>query len=456
MAQRACRIALLVFLLGVTVPEATADRVTPVVRAVRLVGPSVVNISTEQKLGREGSFSYFRDPLAEKLFRDFFGKFKPRSYQETSLGSGVIIDAGGYILTNEHVVLRSGRVKVTLQDGRVYQARVVGADTALDLAVLKIEGDEAFPVAPLGNSKDILIGETVIAIGSPFGLSNSVTTGVVSALHRTIRAGQDRIYVDFIQTDASINPGNSGGPLLNIEGEVIGINTAMHGQAQGIGFAIPIDSAKQIVEDLIRYGKVHYGWFGLRVKELGPRKKQSLHYDGPGGLYVSVVFPGSPAEKGGIREGDIVEKVGTHRVARLDAYKSVILGYTVGHEVEFHLSRGGEKLRRRVMPSGFPRAMVAPYAWTLLGLKTSPARKWELRALKLPEGKAMIIREVRKQGTAARIGIRPGDALLELDDKRIRDEEDYARAVAALRLKTSTVILLQRGLYRYYLSLPLP
>jgi len=436
--------------------HAFANRVTPVVEAVRKLSPSVVNISTEQQLRREGPFSYFHDPVYEKFFREFYDRRQSPKVQETPLGSGVIIDPNGYVLTNAHVILRSGRIKVTLQDGTSYTAGVVGAEKSLDLAILKIQGGGPFPSAPMGDSKSLMIGETVVAIGNPFGLSHTVTTGVVSALHRTIQTDKNRVYVDFIQTDASINPGNSGGPLLTIDGKVIGINTAIYGQGQGIGFAIPIDSAKQIVEDLIRYGRVHYGWFGLRVKELTPQLRRSLHYSGSAGLYVSLVFNDSPAGKSGILKGDIIESVGSHHIDKLNAYKSVILAHTVGNEVEFHLDRRGEKIKRKVVPTGFPRKMVNPYSLALLGIEVSPATRGEAAKLRLPKGSGIIIRRVRKGGPAAGLGLQSGDALLELDDKELRTEEDFAKAVAALRLKTSTVILVQRGLYGNYLSFPLP
>ncbi|MCZ7584559.1 MAG: trypsin-like peptidase domain-containing protein [Deltaproteobacteria bacterium] len=232
--------------IGFAAAAHAAERVTPVVEAVRSVGPAVVNISTEQV--QRGDFPVFQDPRYEKFFREFFEFYQQPStrakMEEHTLGSGVVVDPEGYILTNEHVVLGSGRLRATLSDGRSFEARVVGTEPAKDLAVLKIDGDAPFPAARLGRSKDLMIGETVIAIGSPFGLSNTETTGVVSAMERTIRTESGRVYVDFIQTDASINPGNSGGPLLNINGEVIAVNTAVYGQAQGIGFAVPIDSAK--------------------------------------------------------------------------------------------------------------------------------------------------------------------------------------------------------------------
>ncbi len=451
-----CLVAAGVVGLASPVEAASENRMTPVVRAVRDIAPSVVNIATEQDAATGGPFSGLRDPMWDKFFKDYFERYRPNDRPETSLGSGLIIDSTGYILTNEHVILRASRVKVTLQDGRTFNARVVGSEPARDLAVLKIDADKPFPTARLGDSADIMIGETVVAIGNPFGLSNTVTTGVISASERTIRTDSGRVYVDFLQTDASINPGNSGGPLLNLDGEVIGITTAVYGQAQGIGFAIPINSARRIVDDLIQYGKVHYGWFGIRIKDIPPRVRQSLGYNGPGRIYVSMVFPDSPAAKAGVQEGDLIESVGTHKSPAADAYRSIILGYTVGTPVDFVISRNNETRTITVTPTGFPKSMVDPYAWTLLGLDVKPASASEAKSLRLPGGKGLMIRRVKQGSAAEKIGIRPGDALLAIDSRELRDEDDFASAVAALRLKSSSVVLVQRGPYAYYISLELP
>jgi len=236
---------------------AAFNRKTPVVIAVSKVSPAVVNISSEYQLrNRPNPFGFDLDPFFDNFFKDFFDPYVPRQQKRYSLGSGVIIDGKrGYILTNSHVVEKTTKIKITLKDGRQFDGHLVGADPDSDLAVVKIESDNPLPSIKMGNSDDLMIGETVIAIGNPFGFSHTVTTGVISALGRSIRTS-DTIYRDFIQTDASINPGNSGGPLLNINGELIGINTAIYAKAQGIGFAIPINKARRIIKDLIRFGEV--------------------------------------------------------------------------------------------------------------------------------------------------------------------------------------------------------
>ena len=246
------------------------QRENAVVKAVRKVSPVVVNISSESEVRkRVNPFSGFAmDPHFESFFRDFFDHGFERQYKRTSLGSGVIIDGKrGFILTNEHVILKTGTITVVLKDGREFDAQIVGTDPDSDLAVLRISSKEPLPDIEMGDSDDLMIGETVFAIGNPFGFSNTVTTGVISAINRSIRT-DDVVYHDFIQTDASINPGNSGGPLLNINGNLVGINTAIYAKAQGIGFAIPINKAKRIVSDLIRYGEVIPAWIGITVQDL--------------------------------------------------------------------------------------------------------------------------------------------------------------------------------------------
>jgi serine protease Do len=243
--------------------QKTDLRRTPVVEAVKKVAPAVVNISTEKIVKRR--INPFFDDYGF-FFGDFFQNFpSSRTYKRQSLGSGVLIDPKGYIITNEHVILPASKIKVVLVDGREFEGKLIGSDSKFDLAVIKIEAESDFPAIKIGKSIDLMIGETVISIGNPFGLSHSVTTGVISALNRTIVTDEKRVYSDFIQTDASINPGNSGGPLLNILGELIGINTAIYQKAEGIGFAIPIDKARRIVDDLIQSGYVHRAWLGIGV-----------------------------------------------------------------------------------------------------------------------------------------------------------------------------------------------
>ncbi|MBW1692833.1 MAG: trypsin-like peptidase domain-containing protein, partial [Deltaproteobacteria bacterium] len=267
------------------------DRENAVVRAVRKVSPVVVNISTEFEVRkRTNPFSGFGfDSYFDSFFRDFLDPGFEHRYKRTSLGSGVIIDGKrGFILTNEHVIKKTGTINVVLKDGREFSAQIVGADPDSDLAVLRIASKSQLPGIEMGDSDNIMIGETVFAIGNPFGFSNTVTTGVISATNRSFRVN-DTVYHDFIQTDASINPGNSGGPLLNINGELIGINTAIYAKAQGIGFAIPINKAKRIVSDLIKYGEVVHAWIGITVQKIDERLSQYLNLSDNIGVLVKKV-----------------------------------------------------------------------------------------------------------------------------------------------------------------------
>ena len=279
-------------------PETNPARRSRVVEAVERASPAVVNISTEQVVVQRGN-PFGGDPFFEQFFRDFFDS-RPRRSTRTSLGSGVIVQSDGTILTNEHVILRGGHIHVTLADGREFEAKLVGRDADSDLAVLRINAG-SLPHIALGHSDDLMIGETVIAIGNPFGLSHTVTTGVVSAVKRNLQTG-GRTFTDFIQTDASINPGNSGGPLLNINGELIGINTAIYGNAQGIGFAIPVDRAHRVVDKLVSgrqppepdANSLAWDMLGLQVQEADD------------GLIVNRVRGGSLMERIGVERGDRV------------------------------------------------------------------------------------------------------------------------------------------------------
>jgi serine protease Do len=295
------------------------------------------------------------DPLRTDFFERFFrGHFPDRVYREPyqSFGSGVIVDGDGYILTNEHVVGGATDVRVTLTDGREFQARVLGDDSRFDLAVLKVEGED-LPVATLGDSDDLMIGEWVVAIGNPFGhfLNDphpTVTAGVVSALHRDVLADNesDAIYKDMIQTDASINPGNSGGPLVNSVGEVVGINSfifSMSGGSQGVGFAIPVNVARLIINELIEFGRVRDVWVGMRVQDLNPALAQTFGLPAVRGVLASFLEPDSPAERAGIRAGDIVTAVNGEQVESVRQARRAIFGSRVGDVITVTIVRDGER-----------------------------------------------------------------------------------------------------------------
>ncbi len=321
--------------------------------------PAVVNISTT-KIVSAGGFgrhdspfrgSPFEQFFEDDFFRKYFGEMPQRKYKERSLGSGFIISKDGYIFTNNHVVEQAHEITVKLSDGKEYKAEVKGADANTDIALLKIDPKDDLPVAALGDSKALRVGEWVMAIGNPFGLSQTVTVGIVSATGRVIGAGP---YDDFIQTDASINPGNSGGPLFNLSGEVVGINTAIIAQGQGIGFAIPVDLAKSILPGLKKEGKVTRGWLGVSVQDVTEEIAESLGLKVKEGVLVADAFKGDPAEKAGIKSGDVIVKVDGKDVKDTHELLKVVAAIPVKKTILVIVIRGGEKKEFSVTVSERP------------------------------------------------------------------------------------------------------
>ncbi len=425
------------------------DRKTPLVVAVEKVGPAVVNIYTEEAPQVRNPFRDFGESPFDRFFRDFL---PPQNPGRQSLGSGVVINPQGHILTNEHVIARAARIKITLIDKREFEARLIGADIKSDLAIVKVDSDAPLPFVDMGESNDLMIGETVIAIGNPFGLQHTVTSGIVSALNRTIRAGKD-IYQDFIQVDASINPGNSGGPLLNINGELIGINTAIFQKAEGIGFAIPIQKAKRIVNDLIRFGKVRQGWVGVLVQDLDANLSRSFRLDRPAGVLVTKVFGGSPAGKAGIRPGDVILSVDNHGVENKSDYLQRIGAFTVDNAVDVTLWRDGEKKNVRVTVADIPPDFASEFAQNWLGIRVKTITRELMGAYRLGSAKGAVIVQVNPQGACGRVGIRPGDVIRQVNQDPVNNEEDFNKFTLEAGRRNAVLLLVQRGHYGYYVTL---
>ena len=444
--------------------EAADDfsRETPVVKAVRKVSPAVVNISSEQQVQqRSHPFSrYGNNPFFDNFFRDFFDRGFEPNYKRTSLGSGVIIDGKrGYVLTNAHVIANAGLVKVIFKDERQYQAQIVGSDPDSDLAVLRITTQESIPAIEMGNSDDLMIGETVIAIGNPFGFSNTVTTGVISALNRSFRT-EDRVFHDFIQIDASINPGNSGGPLLNINGELVGINTAIYAKAQGIGFAIPISKARKIIADLIQHGEVIQPWFGLTVQDLDATLSQYLNLPEPEkttgkGVVVKEIEPSSPASIAGIQPGDILLSIANRPLASVEGYQTVINGIPTGDTVSVQLFRNGNPLTLSLKSAIFPVERAPALAWKLLGIRIEKPAAQKRPGRQPASSSGVVISEIAPSSYLARIGVKPGDIIHQLDDIGITSVEDFNKAIVKYRRKASVVILLQQADQLYNITVEL-
>ena len=422
------------------------SRETPVVRAVRLAGPSVVNISTFQDSGRGQSpfTELWDDELFDDFFRNLFEHPRQRERSQVSLGSGVIIDGQkGLILTNQHVVVRASHIKVGLADDREFEAELVGSDPDSDLAVLRIKAGGALPALPMADSSDLMIGETVIAIGNPFGLTHTVTTGVISATNRTVRAG-NMTYRDFIQTDASINPGNSGGPLLNINGQLIGINTAIFGGAEGIGFAIPISKAKRIVRDLISYGEVHPAWLGLWLQPLDERLAQYFKVPAAGGVVVVDVDKNGPAAGLGLARGDVIVKIGDSRIASIDDYEDVLVGYTDRDNVQLTYYRQGITHQVTVVADSFPPDLARQLGWDRYGLEVEE---------QVGDKRYVVVKKVRPGSAGSRIGLAPGDIFLRVNEIQIDSREAFYKAMARYRFRDGLSAVVQRGRMAYNISL---
>jgi serine protease Do len=344
--------------------QVSTSRRSAIVMAAEEVGPAVVSVSvTQARVVRTSPRAPFGDQFFDQFFRDFFGE---REYVEqvSSLGSGVIISKDGLVVTNEHVVRDATEIKVTLTDGREFAGTVVASEAENDLALVRIEGRD-LPTARLGDSDGIIIGEWAIAIGNPFGYlledaHPSVTVGVVSALHRSMKTdeGMVGVYKDMIQTDAAINPGNSGGPLLNSLGDVIGINTfiiSRSGGSMGIGFAIPVNRVKRIVDEVAKYGRIRQIWIGVLVQEVTPMIARSLGLEDTRGVIVSQVDDRSPASKAGMKRGDVIVEVNQVKIANFEAARKAIFGAQIGDRLKFGLLRQGKSKDVTVVVEELPQ-----------------------------------------------------------------------------------------------------
>ena len=411
----------------------SARRRDAVVEVVQKVSPAVVYIGAEHIIERR-----FRTSLLE----EFLGIPSERRRQAVqSLGSGVIIEPAGTIVTNDHVIHGAAAIHVGLADGRQLEAEVVGSDTENDLAVLKVQSKSPLPVAKLGTSSDLMIGETAIAIGSPFGLRKTVTTGVVSAVGRSFNA-DGRVYNDFIQTDASINPGNSGGPLLNIDGEVIGINTAIYASAQGIGFAIPADKVRRIVSELTHFGKVRPAWIGIHVEDLNASAAEKLGWDRNYGVAVVDLDSSSPGEQAGIKLGDIVAEVGGTPVENAEDFNARMRGYPAGTSLNLSLFRQGSARTASLTTAPFPNKLADNLAWERLGIRVKPGQG------------GLAITEVRSGSAAARVPISVGDMILKLNNRTMSSMDAFRDALASALGAQSVLMVVRHGRLAYNLSLP--
>ena len=404
-------------------------RRTPLVAVVEKVAPAVVNISAESTV-REA------DP-----FFGIFGYGTERQAQ--SLGSGFIINRNGVVVTNAHVVEGASRITVTLLDGRELQADLLGADRDADLAVLKVKASN-LPAIPLGKSSDLMIGESVIAIGNPFGLSNTVTTGVLSAMGRTVPSERgERLFTDFLQTDASINPGNSGGPLVNVGGDVIGINSAIISGATGIGFAIPADRARRVVDDLLRFGELQPLWSGARLLTVDPELARRSGIGVKRGALVFKIYPDSPATAAGLQEKDVIVTAGGHPVTSREDVTTALYTASPGSPVELEVRRGERTLKLSLKAVHPPQSLGLEMLERAVGLQVEPARR------------GLAIRQVVNGSVAAERGLRTGDVILSANGQETGSAELLGREVLRGLDRGSLLLAVQRGRWVYNLDFPL-
>ncbi len=417
-------------------PVPNVKRRDAVVLAVEKVAPAVVNISTEVLI--RNNFSR-RQPMD---FWDWFQGRRARPserYVENSLGSGVIVDPSGYVLTNDHVIAAASRITVTLGDGRQFEAELVGSDAASDLAVLKLKGEGPWPAVAMGRSSDLMIGETVIAIGNPFGLQNSVSVGVVSATGRTL-PGPDRDalpYSDFVQTDAAINPGNSGGALLNVLGELIGINAQIVASGQNLGFAIPIDRGRKVFDELVHYGVLRPAWTGAVVEDLDAAQAEYYNLDSTDGVLVVKLFGDSPAIAAGLRLGDVIIAVSSHPTKNIAAYDTAIAEVPYGERVNMRVIRRGEERTIPVRIEAFPEERAENFAWDVLGFTVAQRNGY------------VAIDRVRDGSRAADRGFVPGLGVAKINGKPVRTIGDFYGAIPQT-LHRRTVNLVVRTRRRFY------
>jgi serine protease Do len=399
-----------------------------------MVSPAVVNIRTVKTIKGGGPvFRQFqRDPWGKnspfkEFFERYFGDEMQREFKQPSLGSGFIIDKDGYVVTNNHVIEDADQIKVKLKDEHEFDAKIVGRDPNTDIALLKIESTQDLPTVKLGDSDALKVGQWVVAIGSPFGLEHTVTAGIVSAKGRVIGSGP---YDDFIQTDASINPGNSGGPLLNLKGEVIGINTAIIASGQGIGFAIPVNLAKNIIVALKNEGEVTRGWLGVAIQDLNADMAEYYGVEEKEGVFVADVFEGDPADRAGIKAKDIILEVNGEKIKNSRQLTSMIAGISVGDSARIKILRDGKektvtvkiakRTEDRLAARGRPKEAAEEF-----GIRVSDLKPEIMQQFNMDETSGVIVTRVESGSKGEDAGVRVGDIIKEINRKSVKNTNDY-------------------------------
>lgn len=412
--------------------------------------PAVVNISTTKVIGKQQpSRRQQANPFGNDPFEDFFERFfkdvPQRPFKQRGQGSGFII-GDGYIFTNNHVVSGADEIKVKLSDGREFKGQVKGADEKLDLALISIETKENLPVAPLGDSDALEVGEWVMAIGNPFGLAQTVTAGIISAKGRWIGSGP---YDDYLQTDASINPGNSGGPLFNAKGEVIGINAAIVAGGQGIGFAIPINMAKAVLTQLKETGRVTRGWLGVSVQPVTPELAASFGMKSEKGALIAEVVKDSPAEKGGLKAGDIILEFDGKTIKDMHDLPRLAAVTPVGKRASVKVLRDGKTLEKTVvierMADSGQSTQKEASAEARFGLVVTDLTKDIAARLRIQETSGVVVTEVKPGSAAEEAGISVGDIIRQINTTPVKNTREYAKLVSSLKKGATVPFLVRRG-----------
>jgi serine protease Do len=440
---------------------AQTDELRSLSGLVKRLTPSVVNISTTNttKFGmtpHRSPFGERGDDPFEEFFNRFFGELPQREFKRKGLGSGFIISEDGYIITNNHVVEKADDIKVILEDGESYKANIIGKDPKTDLALLKIEPKHKLNAVNLGRSNTLEIGDWVVAIGNPFGLGHTVTTGIVSAKGRSLGLGA---YDDFIQTDAAINPGNSGGPLFNLNGEVVGVNTAIIAGGQGIGFAIPVDMARNVVEQLQNKGKVVRGWLGVLVQQITPEIAESLNLSHPEGALVSDVTPGGPADKAGIKRGDVIVAFDGNRIEDMPDLPKTVATNEPGTKSKLTFLRNGKEKTVDLTLGELPEEVAVSTKVTNnnvernLGLIVQEINPQIQRRFRIQESTGVIITSVNPGSIGSEAGLMAGDIILEINKQHIEKLDDYRKSVDSLKEGQTALLLVQRARNTIYVAL---
>ncbi|MDD9304957.1 MAG: Do family serine endopeptidase [Desulfobacter sp.] len=421
--------------------------------------PGVVNIQTVKTIQGGGRVfqHFFGSPFGgnqqdmEKFFGPFFNQ-QPRSRTERSLGSGFIIDKKGYIVTNNHVIKDADEIKVILHNNKEYDAKIIGADAMTDLALIKIEAKGLLPLK-FGSSQDAEVGSWVVAIGSPFGLEQTVTAGIISAKGRIIGSGP---YDDFIQTDASINPGNSGGPLLNLDGEVIGINTAIVKSGQGIGFAIPSDMATGIIDQLTESSHVSRGWLGVSIQNVSKEMAEYYNLEPGQGVYVAKAYEDNPAHEAGIRQGDVIMSINGKEINSSRDLTITIANLKADQKIKVALIREGKEKTIKVKLGKRPDKVgdtqfSGTNSYDDFGFMFKELDNKTAQRLGFPTGlKGLVVSQINPGSLAERSGVRPGDLLVELNHKKINTPGDYAMVLGQIPKGDTAHLLFRRGNSRVF------